>query len=124
MEKNKQFVQSFIKDVLDEHDISAADRYFEQDQAQSFTDIPKNQTIQDFKQNIGGFFQRFPDSRTKIDHIVAENDKVFAMLTTTATEKKTGKRVTIRSADLYRIENAKIAEHWDVVDASEMTDNG
>lgn len=29
-------------------------------------------------------------------------------------------RVTIKSADLYRIENDKIAEHWNVVDASGM----
>jgi predicted SnoaL-like aldol condensation-catalyzing enzyme len=28
----------------------------------------------------------------------------------------TNKPVNIRSADLYRIENEKIAEHWDVVD--------
>ena len=28
----------------------------------------------------------------------------------------TNKKVNIRSADLYRIENEKIVEHWDVVD--------
>jgi predicted SnoaL-like aldol condensation-catalyzing enzyme len=28
----------------------------------------------------------------------------------------TNKKVSIRSADLYRIENKKIVEHWDVVD--------
>ena len=28
----------------------------------------------------------------------------------------TNKRVKIRSADLYRIENRKIVEYWDVVD--------
>lgn len=66
------------------------------------------------------FFQEFPDSRTTIDHIVAEGDEVFSMLTTTATNKQTGKRVTIKSADLYRIEDGKIAEHWDVVDESGM----
>jgi predicted SnoaL-like aldol condensation-catalyzing enzyme len=43
------------------------------------------------------------------------------MLTTAATNKQTGKRVTVKSADLYRIEDRKIAEHWDVVDESGMT---
>jgi predicted ester cyclase len=69
-----------------------------------------------FKEARRRFFQEFPDSRTTIDHIVlAEDDQVFAMLTTTATDqptnKQTGKRVTIKSADLYRIEDGKIAEY-------------
>jgi predicted SnoaL-like aldol condensation-catalyzing enzyme len=42
------------------------------------------------------------------------------MLTTTGTNKQTGKRITIKSADLYRIENDTIAAHWDVVDRSGM----
>jgi predicted SnoaL-like aldol condensation-catalyzing enzyme len=42
------------------------------------------------------------------------------MLTTTATNRQTSKRVTIKSADLYRVENGKIVEHWDVVDESGM----
>ena len=41
-------------------------------------------------------------------------------MTTTAKEKQTGKRVTIKTDDLFRIENAMIVEHWDVVDASGM----
>jgi predicted ester cyclase len=31
-------------------------------------------------------------------------------------KQPTNKRVNIRSADLYRIENEKIVGHWDVVD--------
>jgi len=42
------------------------------------------------------------------------------MMTTTATDKQTGKRVTLKTADLFRIENGMIVEHWDVVDASGM----
>ena len=73
-----------------------------------------------FKEARRRFFQEFPDSRTIIDHIVlAEDDQVFAMLTTTATNKQTDKRITIKSADLYRIEDGKIAEYGDVVDESE-----
>ena len=44
------------------------------------------------------------------------------MLTTTATNKQTGKGVTIKSADLYRIENGRIVEHWDVVEATGLPD--
>jgi predicted SnoaL-like aldol condensation-catalyzing enzyme len=45
---------------------------------------------------------------------------MMMMMTTTATDKRTGKRVTLKTADLFRIENAMIVKHWDVIDASEM----
>ncbi len=118
LENNKQLVRDFIKDVLTRHNIGAADKYF-------FAQKPIKHNAQvlgteGFKEARRRFFQEFPDSRTTIDHIVAEGDQVFAMLTTTATNKQTGKKVTIKSADLYRIEDGKIAEHWDVVDESGM----
>jgi predicted SnoaL-like aldol condensation-catalyzing enzyme len=118
LEKNKQLVRNFIEDTLNRHDIATADKYLRQNNP-----IRHNQQVmgtEGFKDHRRRFFQEFPDSRTTIDHIVAEDDKVFVMLTTTGTNKQTGKRVTIKSADLYRIENGKIAEHWDVVDRSEM----
>lgn len=107
LEKNKQVIRNFIEDVLNRHDIAAADRYFAENPTQ-------------FKQFLSGFFQRFPNSHTTIDHILAENDKVFVMMTGTATDNQTGKRVTIKAADLFRIENGTITEHWDVVDRSEI----
>ena len=107
LEKNKQIIRNFIHDVLDRHDVEAADKYFPEN--------PKQ-----FKQFLSGFFQRFPDSRTTIDHILAEDDKVMVLITGNATDNQTGKRVTMKAADLYRIENGTIAEHWDVVDRSEI----
>jgi predicted SnoaL-like aldol condensation-catalyzing enzyme len=117
LENNKQLVRNFIEDVLSRHDITAADKYFAQ------KPIKHNAQVlgtEGFKEARRRFFLQFPDSRTTIDHIVAEGDQVFAMLTTTATNRQSSKRVTIKSADLYRVENGKIVEHWDVVDESGM----
>jgi predicted SnoaL-like aldol condensation-catalyzing enzyme len=118
LEKNKQLVHNFIEDTLNRHDIAAADKYLA-----SQNPIRHNQQVmgtEGFKEHRRTFFEQFPDSHTTIDHVVAEGDKVFVMLTTTGTNKQTGKRITIKSADLYRIENDTIAEHWDVVDRSGM----
>lgn len=118
LEKNKQLVHNFIEDTLNRHDIAAADKYLA-----SQNPIRHNQQVmgtEGFKEHRRTFFEQFPDSHTTIDHIVAEGDKVFVMLTTTGTNKQTGKRITIKSADLYRIENDTIAEHWDVLDRSGM----
>lgn len=119
LENIKQLVRNFIEDVLTRHDIGAVDKFF------FFAQEPIKHNGQmmgaeGFKEARRRFFQEFPDSRTTIDHIVAEGDEVFAVLTTTATNKQTSKKVTIKSADLYRIEDGKIAEHWDVVDESGM----
>jgi predicted SnoaL-like aldol condensation-catalyzing enzyme len=45
---------------------------------------------------------------------------VVLIMTGAATDKQTGKRVTMKAADLYRIDKGRIAEHWDVVDRSEI----
>lgn len=40
------------------------------------------------------------------------------MFTTVATNKHTGNKVIIKSADLYRIDKEMLLEHWDVVEAT------
>ncbi|MGA9217322.1 MAG: ester cyclase [Nitrososphaeraceae archaeon] len=70
---------------------------------------------------------RCPDLHVNIEHILAENNFVLVFLNFVGTHKgefngrpPTNKPVTIRSADLYRIENDKIVEHWDVVDQLDL----
>ena len=106
-EKNKQIICNFIEDALNSHDVATADKYFGQG--------PETEGFKEYRRR---FWEQFPDSHTTIDHIVAEDDKVLVMLTTTGTNKQTGNRSTIKSADLYRIENDMVVEHWDVVDRS------
>jgi predicted SnoaL-like aldol condensation-catalyzing enzyme len=117
-ENNKQFVRDFVEGSFNRHDMASVDKYYTENLIRHNPQVP--QSREGFKQYFGGFFQGFPDSKTTVDHIVAEGDKVFAMLTTNSTNKQTGKRVTMRTADLFRIENRKIVEHWDVVDATGM----
>ena len=112
---NKALVKSFVEEVFNNHDILATEKYFARE----------NPLIgsEGFKQSLSAKFIAFPDIQTKIEHIVAENDLVVVFLSFTGTHKgefrgmpPTNKKVSIRSADLYRIENKKIVEHWDVVD--------
>jgi predicted SnoaL-like aldol condensation-catalyzing enzyme len=42
------------------------------------------------------------------------------LMTGTATDKQTDKLVTMKAADLYRIDKGRIAENWDVVDRSKI----
>ena len=112
---NKALVKSFVEDVFNKHDISATEKYFAKENPHAGRE--------GLKQFLSEFFIAFPDIHANIEHIVAENDLVVVFLNFTGTHKgeyqgrpSTNKQVTTRSADLYRIENEKIVEHWDVVD--------
>jgi predicted ester cyclase len=108
---NKALVKSFVEEVFNKHDLSSIEKYLTE------------QGSEGFKQFLSEFFTAFPDIHADIEHVVAENDLVVVFLNFTGTHKgeyqerpSTNKQVTTRSADLYRIENEKIVEHWDVVD--------
>ena len=108
---NKALVKSFVEEVFNKHDLSSIEKYLTE------------QGSKGFKQFLSEFFTAFPDIHADIEHVVAENDLVVVFLNFTGTHKgeyqerpSTNKQVTTIFADLYRIENEKIVEHWDVVD--------
>jgi predicted ester cyclase len=121
-EKNKELIKSFIEEVFNKHNLTAIDKYH----PASLTD-GSGKTPQSFKKYLAALFSGFPDLHVNIEHILAENDFVLVFLNFNGTHKgqfegmsPTNKPVTIRSADLYRLENDKIVKHWDVVDSLDL----
>jgi predicted ester cyclase len=117
LSNEKNVIKSFIEEVFNKHNISAAEKYF----------AKKNPSIrlgsEGFKQSLNALFTAFRDIHANIEHIVAENDIVVVFLNFTGTHKggfqgmpPTNKKINIRSADLYKIEDEIIVGHWDVVD--------
>lgn len=121
-ENNKTLVTSFIEEVFNEHNMSAVDKYYAQDFIQHHPQVGNGS--EGFKQYFGPFFEAFRDSHTAIEHMIAEDNLVMAFLNTTATQTgeylgapPTNKTIVLRSADLFRIQDGIIVEHWDVVDS-------
>ena len=74
-------------------------------------------------ENFRGIFGRMPDVRMEVEDRIISGEKVVARVAFHATHTQpiqgiapTGKRFVLRTIDIWRVENGKFAEHWDVVD--------
>ena len=79
--------------------------------------------IENFKRIIGSM----PDVRLKVEDCIVSGNKVVARITYSATHTQairgiapTGKSFSFRTIDIWRVENGKFAEHWDLTDAAEV----
>jgi predicted ester cyclase len=74
-------------------------------------------------ENFRGMFARMPDLQARVEDRIVAGDRVVARMSLSATHTQplqgiapTGKRFTLRTIDIWRVENGKFAEHWDIVD--------
>jgi predicted ester cyclase len=74
-------------------------------------------------ENFRVIFARMPDVQARVEDRIIQGDKIVARMTFAATHTQplqgiapTGRRFTLRTIDIWRVENGKLAEHWDVVD--------
>ncbi len=82
------------------------------------------------RQGLGGiieagqwFHSVFPDITVRVEQLVVENDLVVGRFTWLGTHQAefmgipaTYRKASWVSMDLWRVEQGKLAEHWDVVD--------
>jgi predicted ester cyclase len=76
-------------------------------------------------ESFRAIFARMPDVQARVEDRVIQGDKVVARMTFSATHTQpmqgivpTGRRFELRTIDIWRVENGKLAEHWDVVDTA------
>ncbi|NJO25474.1 MAG: SnoaL-like domain-containing protein [Bacteroidia bacterium] len=107
VEANKKLVADMYQQLFGDKDISAIDKYM--------TDgyIQHNPALQDgkeaLKQGASQWFKGAPKEKVDIQHLNAEGDFVYIH-----TKSRMGPK-TFSVIDIFRIENEKIAEHWDVI---------
>jgi steroid delta-isomerase-like uncharacterized protein len=78
-------------------------------------------------ENFRRLLASMPDIQIRVEDRIIAGDKVVARNTYSATHTQTirgipptGKAFTFRTIDIWRIENGKFAEHWDLTDAAEV----
>jgi predicted ester cyclase len=118
LEKNKAIVRGFIE-AYNARQLDLVDDFV----SPNYIDHEKNIDREGLKQLIAMGINAFPDWYETIEDIIAEGDKVWVLLAYTGTHKgefvglaPTGKKITSKAVDIYRIVDGKLAEYWNVTD--------
>ncbi|MGJ8620018.1 MAG: ester cyclase [Methylophilaceae bacterium] len=120
-ETNKQLLANFGAEVLAKKDLSNLQNYMHEAYIQHNPLVPQGLT--GFKNFFADWFKAVPNWKYTVDKLVAEGDTVWAYGTYSGTQTggwlgipATNKDYSIHAVDIFRIENGKLAEHWDVLD--------
>jgi len=106
-EANKKVVLAFYQQLFGDKDTAAVDQYILPAYIQHNPGVADGAAA--FKKAAAGWFKGASKSKIDVQHIAADGDLVFLHIRNT---KPDG---TLRSTiDIFRLENGKIAEHWDV----------
>ena len=109
VEANKQAVLEFYDKALNQKDFDAASKYFGPRYVQHNPGAPDG--IEGFKAFIAQRKEKFPNARSEIKRAFAEGDYVILHVHGVREPGERG----VAIVDIFRLENGKIVEHWDVV---------
>ena len=121
--QNRELIERLINRVFIRHDFSGLDEIMRDDYIQHNSDVPQGKA--GFKQFFVNTFKAMPDFKYTIKKIVAEGDTAMAYCTSSGTHTggvwlgipPTGNKLEFDVVDIFRIQEGKIAEHWDVADS-------
>lgn len=119
-EANRSLVRRFAQ-IAQTKELSELEEIIAEGYIQHNPMVPAG--LKGLQEGFGHFLQIFPDATATIQHLICEGDLVVGHFTWEATHSgtflgvpATGKKVAWKSMDIWRVENGKLAEHWDVID--------
>jgi len=119
LEENKAVVRRFIE-VLNKKDLSFLVNNLT---SPDYFDHLFRRDLKETTKNLEMMCKGFPDFQFTIDDIIAEGDKVWALITFTGIHTgewmglaPTGKKVSYTGVTIRRISNGKYAEGWTIYD--------
>ena len=109
LEANKKAVVEFYEAGLNKKDFDAASKYFGPKYIQHNPGAQDG--IEGFKAFLAFLRDKFPNSHSEIKKVFAEGDYVILHVHAVREPGTRGRAIV----DIFRLENGKIVEHWDVV---------
>jgi predicted SnoaL-like aldol condensation-catalyzing enzyme len=109
---NKALVLKAYQELFGDHDLTALDRYW----ATNY--IQHNPTMTDGRDSVRQLLEKlgithWPKQKIEFRRVVAEG----ALVMIEVVQPKTEATPETAIVDMFRIENGRIAEHWDVIQA-------
>lgn len=119
-DQNKKLVVDFYEMAFNKHKpTEAAKKYIGSQYIQHNPQVPNGADA--FYGYFEPYFKQNPSSHVEIKHALADGDLVALHLISKKDDKDRGRAVV----DIFRVENGKIVEHWDVIqDIPEKTVSG
>ena len=119
---NKALLRRYKVGILNNRDIGALDQVAAPGYLDHAAFPGQAQGREGLKQRAATLFRAL-DPQWTIHDTIAEDDLVVLRWSLTGTHRgeflgipPTGRVVTLRGIDMYRVQDGKIAEHWNVVD--------
>jgi predicted SnoaL-like aldol condensation-catalyzing enzyme len=109
LEANKKIVVDFYEKGLNQKDFDAAAKYFGPRYTQHNPGAPDGP--EGFKRLVTLLKEKFPNSHNEIKRVIAEGDLVVLHVQSVREPGQRGRAIV----DIFKVENGKIVEHWDVV---------
>jgi predicted SnoaL-like aldol condensation-catalyzing enzyme len=110
MMTNEEIVREFTEAVFNMHELSNLESYMREDYIQHNPTIKNG--LEGFRDFAGNrFFKQFPNLKLRIMHLYAAGDIVISH-NHAILKEGIDEAIVI---DIYRIQNGKLAEHWDVI---------
>ncbi len=106
---NRKLVADFFEEFFNQHDFSAIDRYMSPHYIQHDWDVPTGRD--GFREHFKHVFAMFPNFRVNVKHIVSDGD----MLVLHGYGVTDPGKIEVLVADVYRVEDSMLAEHWGVI---------
>ena len=113
--RNKSLIRDFYITVLIHRDVDAAPRFLRPDYIQHNPNVPTG--LKGFMDTFRArFAQQLPaDYKRELLNVIAEDDLVVIYVRQTWTSRD-GKHNKALGFDMFRVQDGKIAEHWDAED--------
>lgn len=107
--ENKELIMNFYKEFFNDHHTESAIKYVRKDYIQHNPGVEQGRDAL-----IRAFADKFvqePTFHLNIEKMISEDDMIAVYVKNVDPDGNTKCRVV----DMYRIENGKLAEHWDVL---------
>ncbi|MEV6388862.1 ester cyclase [Nocardia xishanensis] len=127
-ERNREVVLGALQNVCAEHRTDMVDQYFADNFVQHSPCVPPGGR-EELKNWWTGMVYAIPDIITTTDQTVTKCAEVVTFRTITGTVVHdlpalgitgNGQQLQFRAADIFRVQNGKITEHWETVDTGPL----